>query len=79
MNFILQYTGAGKPDLKKITAFLNLHQIEIADDTLLPKSALIKIEPAKIDKLKGELDADWAIIPAKKYEVPDTKKKIRRP
>jgi len=79
MNFILRYTGAGKPDLKKITAVLNLHEIEIVDDSLLPKSALVKIDPAKMEQLKGGLDGDWDIIPEKSYKVPDTKKKIRKP
>jgi len=79
MNFIIKYTGAGKPDLEKITAVLATHKIEILDDSLMPKSALVKIEEAKLAKLKGGLDGDWDLIPEKSYQVPDTKKKIKKP
>lgn len=79
MNFILRYTGEGKPDLEQLTAVLDQHEIEIVDDSLLPKSALLKADEAKLAQLKNGLDGNWELVPEKTYKVPDTKKKIRKP
>ena len=79
MNFILRYIGTGKPDLEQITAVLELHEVKIADDSLLPKSALLKADETSFTALAASLDANWVLIPEKIVKVPDTKKKIRKP
>jgi len=79
MNFILRYIGTGKPDLEQITAVLELHEVKIADDSLLPKSALLKADKTSFTALAASLDANWELIPEKIVKVPDTKKKIRKP
>jgi hypothetical protein len=79
MNFILRYIGTGKPDLEQITAVLELHEVKIADDSLLPKSALLKADETSFTALAASLDANWELIPEKIVKVPDTKKKIRKP
>jgi hypothetical protein len=78
MKFILKYTGAGKPDLKKITAVLSVHDIQIVDDSLLPKWALIQGDESQVSQLKTALDGDWVLTPEKTFKVPDTKKRIRK-
>lgn len=78
MNFILKYTGTEKPDLKRITAILEAHQVQVLDHSLLPKTALVKVNELQLNHLKRDLDNDWEITPEKIYQVPTTKKKINR-
>lgn len=78
MNFILKYTGTEHPDLEKMTATLAQHQARVLDDSLLPKTALIRLEESKLNQIKGDLDQGWEIIPEKTYQVPTTKKTIKR-
>ena len=79
MNFILKYTGTAHPDLEKMTATLVQHQARVLDDSLLPKTALIRLEESKLNQIKRDLDQGWEIIPEKTYQVPTTKKTIKRP
>jgi len=78
MNFILKFTGAAKPDLNKMSAILATHQIQVLDDSLLPKMALIKLEESKLQQLQRDLETGWELTPEKIFQVPTTKKKIKR-
>lgn len=78
MNYILKYTGTAKPDLIKVTAILDLHKAQIIDHSLLPKTALVQLDQSRLQQLQGDLDTDWEIVPEKIYQVPTTKKKIRK-
>jgi len=78
MKFILKYTGTGNPDLKKISEVLSLYDIQIVDDSLLPKWALIRGDELQVSKLKKALDSEWLLTPEMTFKVPDTKKRIRK-
>lgn len=78
MIYILKYTGIENPDLQKVTAILDLHEAQIIDHSLLPKTALVQLDEARLTPLKRDLDTDWEIIPEKIYQVPTTKKTIRK-
>lgn len=78
MNYILRYTGNANPDLTKVTATLDLHGAQIVDRSLLPKATLIQVDESKLKLLQGNLDEDWEIFPEKIYQVPGSKKKIRK-
>jgi hypothetical protein len=78
MKFIISYKGNTAPDLKKVTAVLDQHRAEVLDSSLMPKAALIKMDAASLQELKHELDEDWDIVPEKTYQVPDTRKTLRK-
>lgn len=78
MNYILKYTGTTNPDVIKVTAILDLHEAQIIDHSLMPKTALVELDESRLKQLQGDLDTDWEIVPEKIYQVPDTKKKIRK-
>lgn len=78
MIYILKYTGTEKPNLQKVTAILDLHQAQIKDHSLLPKTALVELDESRLLQLQGDLDSDWEIYPEKIYQVPTTKKKVKK-
>jgi hypothetical protein len=77
-NFILKYSEATEPDVKKMTAVLTAHGIRVLDDSLLPTSALVEVEESAIAELQTDLGAEWNIYPEKTYRVPVTEKKIKK-
>jgi len=60
-----------------MTAIFYTHQVQIINDSFLPKTVLVEMEESKLKLVEHDLDANWQIYPEKTYEVPDTQKKIR--
>jgi hypothetical protein len=77
-NFILKYSEAKEPDVKKMTAVLDAHGVRVLDDSLLPKSALIEIEESSVAGVQTDLGAEWNIYPEQNYQLPGTQKKIKK-
>jgi hypothetical protein len=78
MKFIISYKGKTAPDLNKVAAVLDQLQVEMLDSTLMPRTALVKMDAAVLQQLKHELDEGWDIVPEKTYPVPDTHKTLRK-
>lgn len=76
-NYILKYKKDDQPDLDKISIYFSVHKISIVDDSLLPKTVLVKLDDAQLGHLRDDLDHEWSILPEKKYKLPHTKKSIK--
>jgi len=77
-NFILKYSEATEPDVKKMTAVLTAHGVRVLDGSLLPTTALVEIEESSLAGVQTDLGAEWNIYPEKNYQVPGTHKKVKR-
>ena len=77
-NFILKYSEATEPDVKKMTAVLSAHGVRVLDGSLLPTTALVEIEESSLAVIQTDLGTEWNIYPEKNYGIPGTQKKAKR-
>lgn len=75
-RFVLRYRGEGpkpKADIAKLE--------ELADAVIVESSTRNLVVEAKPGPLRDLVDSlpDWVMGPDVTYEVPDTRKKVRRP
>jgi len=71
MNYIFKHIGNTYPDSEKVEMAISAHGGHMVDSSLMPKMALVKVEPSEVQTLQDELQ-DWDIYPEKSYTVPPT-------
>ncbi|RAJ31086.1 hypothetical protein [Pedobacter cryoconitis] len=77
MNFIIKYQGIKEPNLEKVNSILEIHHVQIVDNSLWPETALVNMEESALGSLQQALN-EWDIYPEEEYHVPSPRKKIRK-
>jgi len=78
MNFVLRHKGNGVADAEQFKSHLAFHNIQVTDDSALPKMAKVSIDDTNLPTLKKLTQEDWDLFPEKQYQIPTTKQSIKR-
>ena len=75
-RFILRYRGQGARPQDAVEKILAIGGASVLEDS--DRMMLVEAPEQELRKAIGS-EADWIITPEVKYEVPDTRKKVRKP
>lgn len=75
-RFILRYRGRGARPQDVVGKILAIGGAAVLEDS--DRMILVDAPEQELRKALGS-EADWIVTPEVKYEVPDTRKKVRKP
>ncbi|HJV08286.1 MAG TPA: hypothetical protein VJ653_01335 [Acidimicrobiales bacterium] len=75
-RFVLRYRGDGPKPAEDVARVRGLTDAVVVDST--SRMLVVEAEPGPLRDLVDGL-GDWVMGPDMAYEVPDTRKKVRRP
>jgi len=75
-RFILRYRGQGARPQDVVEKILAIGGAAVLEDS--DRMMLVEAPEQELREAFGS-EADWVVTPEVKYEVPDTRKKVRKP